>query len=794
MKKFLLSTFILCSFFTVFSQTIVGTILEESTGYEVIQATITLKGTVDIGTTTDFEGKYSLKLDAKDGVLVIRYVGFEVLEIPFSFANGEKEIRIDAVLKESGMLDETVITASRFERKLGEETVSIDIIKPSAIGNQNLSNASEVIGKSPGVTMVDGQANIRGGSGYSYGAGSRVLLLQDGLPIYQADAGRPLWSAIPIENIGQIEIIKGAASALYGSSAMNGIINIQTAFAKSKPETYISVFSSFYDTPRDQFDEEGNPQDVKWWNFDSITFSGLVDTMSIQLDEPHPYNVGVSFSHRRKMAKDDKLDFVIGGQFFKEQRWRYGEPDLRNRLNGNIRYRASERMTFGVGYTVRYSQSGNFFLWRGLGADKYLPNSLTGAPTETKALNIEFNPYFNISDEKGNVHKILTRYLKVNNINTNDQSNNSDFIYLEYQFQRQFSEIGLNFSSGVVGTYLNSRAPLFGGETLHGSNIALFVQADKKFFEKLNVSLGLRVETNILTETKTETKPVARFGLNYQFAEATFVRASIGQGYRFPSIAEKFITTKLGSDLAIRPNPELTSETGMSLEVAVKQGWKTSNSNFKGFFDVSFFYMRYKDMMEFNVYRDTVYLVAFQSSNVGNTFISGVETNLFATGKIKNFPTNLIIGYTFIDPKFQVFDLTTKNGGVANYNVLKYRFRHTLTASWDVDFNGFTFGTNWQYFSFMENLDKVFNDEANVLGINFAQFREDRRKDGREANREPRSYQGDFILNLRAGWHTADNKFKISFLVNNVANREYSLRPALIEPPRTFSARVDVSF
>jgi len=384
--------------------------------------------------------------------------------------------------------------------------------------------------------------------------------------------------------------------------------------------------------------------------------------------------------------------------------------------------------------------------------------------------------------------------MKVDIENTNDQSNASDYLYVEYQYQKQFDSIGLSLSAGAVSSYLHSIAPLFGGEVLHGANFALYTQADKKFFGKLNVSLGLRIESNILTDTKAETKPVARFGLNYQAGKATYIRTSIGQFYRLPSIAEKFITTQLGSDIAIRPNPDLISETGMSVEVGIKQGWKTSNSAFKGFFDVSFFYMKFNDMMEFNVYRDTAYLVAFQSSNVGKTFISGIETNVFAQGKLKGFPTTLIVGYTFIDPKFKVFDLTTKNGGVADYNVLKYRYRHTFTASWDIDFNGFTFGTNWQYFSFLENLDRVFNDESNVLGINFAQFRENRRKDGREADKEPRTYRGDFILNLRVGYHTRDGKFKISFLVNNVANREYALRPALIEPPRTYSARIDVSF
>ena len=77
-----------------------------------------------------------------------------------------------------------------------------------------MNDVKDALNKTSGVTVVDGQPNIRGGSGWSYGAGSRVLLLLDDLPILQTDAGFPAWSTLPTENIGQIEIIKGAASAI----------------------------------------------------------------------------------------------------------------------------------------------------------------------------------------------------------------------------------------------------------------------------------------------------------------------------------------------------------------------------------------------------------------------------------------------------------------------------------------------------------------------------------------------------------------------------------------------------
>jgi len=78
--------------------------------------------------------------------------------------------------------------------------------------------------------MCSTAAPDQGGSGYSYGAGSRVLVLVDDLPLLSPDAGDVKWDYLPVENISQVEIIKGASSVLYGSSALNGIINVRTAY------------------------------------------------------------------------------------------------------------------------------------------------------------------------------------------------------------------------------------------------------------------------------------------------------------------------------------------------------------------------------------------------------------------------------------------------------------------------------------------------------------------------------------------------------------------------------------
>ena len=103
------------------------------------------------------------------------------------------------------------------------------------------------------------------------------------MPMLSGDAGRPEWGFIPVENISQVEVIKGAASVLSGSSALSGSINIRTAYPTSKPLTKVILYSGLYSTP--------SQQDSKWYD----------DT---------PLISGATFLHSRKYKQ---WDLVFGG-------------------------------------------------------------------------------------------------------------------------------------------------------------------------------------------------------------------------------------------------------------------------------------------------------------------------------------------------------------------------------------------------------------------------------------------------------------------------------------------------
>ena len=126
----------------------------------------------------------------------------------------------------------------------------MDVIDSKLIESKNCIILSDLIRNLPSVQLIDGQLNIRSGSGWSYGTGSRVLVMVDDMPILSADQGEVDFNLIPMETIDKIEIIKGASSALYGSSALNGVINIKTKSPSYNPKTTISSFVGFWDNQK----------------------------------------------------------------------------------------------------------------------------------------------------------------------------------------------------------------------------------------------------------------------------------------------------------------------------------------------------------------------------------------------------------------------------------------------------------------------------------------------------------------------------------------------------------------
>ena len=765
-KKILVSLFAFTSmsFAIVFGQqgVIKGMVVDQENQQPLIAATLKLGQT---GITTDLDGQFSIEISPGKYLLEISYIGYQSVKDTITIGAGQT-IAINYELGPSAvLLEAATITSGKYEQSLGEVTVSLDILQPKLVRNTGKVALDGAIEKIPGVTVIDGQANIRGGSGYTFGAGSRVLMLVDDIPILDGASGSTNFPDIPIENIAQIEVVKGAASALYGSSALNGIVNVRTAYATSEPETAASVFYNV------TFDPEN--KDWVWW-------------------EERPRTFGASLTHKRKFKK---LDLVLGSYYYNEESYNKHTSRKYGRVNFNTQYRVSDRLTIGLNGNFNQGVRSNFFYWAS--ADQpYIPAENTDSRTELTRFNID--PRVTYFDKHGNKHRFLGRYNHVDNLAENDRANFSGQFYGEYQFQRKFTPLSLVLTTGVVGQFTSSEAELYGDTTFTSNNIATYLQLDKKFGDRLNVAFGFRYEYNVLDNPgfqsscevvepsrDEESKPVFRLGASYALQEFTFLRASIGQGYRYPTIAEKYIDTQVGG-IAIIPGPGLQSETGWSAELGLKQGFKINS--FNGFIDLSGFLMRYQNMMEFNLVA-TSCVLGFQATNIGDTEIKGLEVSIAGQGNIGEVTTSLLAGYTYIDPRFDDFDNTpipasesgtiaqiNANNSSAEDNILKYRSRHLFKFDAEAQYKKFSLGLAAFRNSRFEAIDATF--ELIIPGL--SQFRNE-------------VDDGIFQINARAAYQITD-EIKASLILNNATNEVFAYRPGFMGPPRNLLARLDFNF
>ena len=184
MNKSIIIIILLAACFSSYGQRqllIRGVISDSLSGDPLIGASISVDQRS--GTVSDANGHFSLLTRGEKIRVDCRYVGYLPFRMTILAGSRDSIVLSVKLVRSVTLLDEIVVSASRYEQKLSEVLVSMDIIKPERISNNSITSLDDIIVQTPGVEILDGQPGIRGGSGYSYGAGSRVLVLMDDLPI-----------------------------------------------------------------------------------------------------------------------------------------------------------------------------------------------------------------------------------------------------------------------------------------------------------------------------------------------------------------------------------------------------------------------------------------------------------------------------------------------------------------------------------------------------------------------------------------------------------------------------------
>ncbi len=768
-----------------------GTVRDASDHSPMPGVSVTFGKGVDA--TTDDSGHYALTVPAGVHEGVFRFIGYTDLKLPVTVPP-DASAKLDAAMRAStSQLDMVVVSASKFEQRVGEVTQSLSVLPAAIIRDKNSTSLDQALDQVPGIVVIDEDPQIRAGSGFSYGAGSRVLVLMDAMPILSGDIGRPNWTFLPTENIEQVEVIKGASSVLYGSAALSGVINVRTAWPGPSPSTRAAIFGGVYDTP-------GNAPS-KWWG------------------ESPPLTTGASFTHGQRFRK---FDLVIGGNAFGDQgyvgpervppdtlakdpyRLGNGGYDHRARFNFATRWRNQKLkgLMYGLSGNIMKSHSTSVFLWDNLNEGLYRP--LPGTMTTTDGTQYYLDPFVAYTGPKGTRHNLRGRWFHQQFNNNNDQSNGNDLLYGEYQVQQRFDLFGETVvTAGITGQQVQSRAVLYsGGPNTDGrntaTNLAGYLQLDKKIEDRLMLSAGVRYEKFVVNELQQE-EPVVRAGATWQLFQGTFLRASFGQGFRFPTIGERYIRTAVGS-LHIYPNPDLQPETSVNMEGGVKQGFKIGG--FTGYVDLVAFRQDFEHYVEFTFGqwgedRSFANLLGFgfKSINTGGARITGTELEVAGKGNLGAVELRLLLGYTHTLPVSTTPDeayawsvSTTGTAQAVSYlstssytgnDILKFRVQDLFRSDVGATYKRISGGISFRYNSHVRNIDEAFIqfEKMGVLGdIGIEEWM-------------ATHTTGDWITDVRIGYALTE-QLKASFVVNNLSNEVYAIRPMSIEAPRNFQVRL----
>jgi len=678
-----------------------------------------------------------------------------------------------------------VISSNRSGQAIEDVPVSMEVIKPALIDNKGISNLEQAVDQSPGVYTMDGQVSIRGGGGYSYGAGSRVMLLWNGVPMLSPDIGDAKWNSIPMEQTSQIEILKGASSVLYGSGALNGIISLTEKIPSPQGNASIKVQSGIYDNPR--------RSSLKWWK-KNPTFH-LVDIYG-----------GKSFKN---------FGATIGANIYLDSGYRQGESEKRFRINGSFFLRSDKltKLKTGLSYNFQYQDVNMFILWKN---DSSCYQPMDNTLSRQKAIRLNIDPYLKFVDNKNNKHYLRTRYYLVttgNNQNYKDASF-AQLFFTDYQFQKSMLS-GVNLTAGATVNVGDVKSWVFQDHI--SQNYAAYSQFEARF-KKFDLTAGMRLEYYKLDTMPVDSRfeyldslyspiyPVFRLGSHYAINKTSHLRMSLGQGVRFPSIAERYVSTSVGG-LIIFKNPNLQPEKGWSGEIGYKQIVQIGQ-NWKGYFDVAGFINEYSNMTEFTfgVYNPLTgdkltwlgygvaspedsaiwngltaqgvtfnQCVGFKAVNAEKARIAGVEFSFNSQGRIGPIEVTSLIGYTYMNPiSLNTDSIYKQTFSDTSTNILKYRFRHMAKSDIQLGYKNFELGFSTRFNSLMINIDKVFEEPIGTQEIlpGLKEYREKNKK-------------GAFVVDLRIAY-SIKKQCRFNFIVNNLLNAEYASRPGDIQPPRNF--------
>ncbi|CAA9201523.1 Vitamin B12 transporter BtuB [Flavobacterium bizetiae] len=541
----------------------------------------------------------------------------------FSQISVAQEIQKDSV-KTNELSEVTVTTATRTERVLSSLPLPMTVITSEAIIKSGVTRLNEILNEQTGIILIPDESGFEGVQMQGLDAAYTMILI-DGVPLVGRSSGVLDLSRISVGNIERIEIVKGASSALYGSEAMGGVINVITK--RPKKDMFSGNLSYRYGT----FNTNDANANLLWKKkkFATNLFANFYSTDGFDLNKS-TWLKNVEKYHNTTIQPKIYYDFSENLKLTFSNRF----------FNQKIDNRA-------VIETERYEGDAKENEWNSQLKVEHRWNSRLYWEYELYATNYKNDAFLNNPDNVLFDRTYYDQWLVRPEVRTTWSINKDKLT----------AGVGLNYET-LDRTYFASNVKF--------NSQYVYLQYDYNPTDKLNILGGFRYDNH--SEYASQFSP--KLAVNYKFNTNFSLKGSVGYGYKAPDFRQLYfdftnpsvLYTVLGYNVAEARLDEFASQDLLSSRVAgidFNEPLKPESSinfNFGGFYkknklkvEINAFYNLISDLI------DTRAVAVkkggqniFSYFNFSNVFTYGVEFNS-AYDFTKDFSVSF--GYQYLTAK-----------------------------------------------------------------------------------------------------------------------------------------------
>ena len=430
-------------------------------------------------------------------ILKTSRIGYEPVELIVSVESRVQELNITLNEKVNGDIL-AVVSASRTAQELEDVPAPIDVISEQEIANSGATTLKDILLEQPGITLAPDEENAIQIQGFD---SDYTLIMIDGQPVIGRTRGALDLSRINVANIQQVEVVKGPSSALWGSDALAGVINIITK--KNTDPFNLNAYAQY--GSRNSYDAGSTVSFLNNQLSGSVGFtangSDGFDLSDTQFgNNQNPFNA-ITFNSKLDYTFSDYTTLTVSGRYFRNQ---FSGPTLAT-VQSEVIEIEEEGWQDDASIQARFETS----------LLSHLKSTIIGYSTRYE-------------DQSDTIFEDPTEEdIRLNNRQGLDR----------FEIQNDYSWNNSNITTfGGGGSAEFVRAERYQGKRTQSGNFA-FLQHQLFLGESLYLIAGARLDNHSTYESYISPKLAAR----YSITDNINVRASVGQGFKAPDFRTLYL-------------------------------------------------------------------------------------------------------------------------------------------------------------------------------------------------------------------------------------------------------------